>query len=408
MFLRLGWVVGQAGVIGVLQMLMLGTLQTVLTILSLSAICSNGSMKGGGAYFVISRCMGPAFGASIGIMMYLATVVGAALYAMGVASEIDNMVSPGSVDIASGYWARAAYCAVTLLLIVFISFRGAESFGKFNQLLMVVQMTAIAFCAAVFLVGADPSLGLAKPHLAGGGSFLGANGATLSENLYSSFLLDELDGGLNSTMTWFDRLVDQAQQHSATTRAAGAFSGGGSGGLVVTTTNTRTNNTANSSSVVVTTTGTSTTSTTSTSSSEGNGGLVVTTSISTTSVTDTDVHAADNATLSGGTNTSGFNVTSAAAIAAAAAAAGAGADSVPSSSASSSSPSSSSTLPRASSSSSSSPSEQKQLDAAAVTAAFQCFDELGVGSLCNWRLVYAIFFPAVTGIMEVSQPLTAL
>jgi hypothetical protein len=407
MFLRLGWVVGQAGVIGVLQMLMLGTLQTVLTILSLSAICSNGSMKGGGAYFVISRCMGPAFGASIGIMMYLATVVGAALYAMGVASEIDNMVSPGSVDIASGYWARAAYCAVTLLLIVFISFRGAESFGKFNQLLMVVQMTAIAFCAAVFLVGADPSLGLAKPHLAGGGSFLGANGATLSENLYSSFLLDELDGGLNSTMTWFDRLVDQAQQHSATTRAAGAFSGGGSGGLVVTT-NTRTNNTANSSSVVVTTTGTSTTSTTSTSSSEGNGGLVVTTSISTTSVTDTDVHAADNATLSGGTNTSGFNVTSAAAIAAAAAAAGAGADSVPSSSASSSSPSSSSTPPHASSSSSSSPSEQKQLDAAAVTAAFQCFDELGVGSLCNWRLVYAIFFPAVTGIMEVSQPLTAL
>ena len=71
LFLRLGWAVGQAGVLGVLSMFAVGELQTVLTVLSITAIVTNGTVKGGGAYFVISRCMGAAFGGSIGVLFYL-------------------------------------------------------------------------------------------------------------------------------------------------------------------------------------------------------------------------------------------------------------------------------------------------------------------------------------------------
>ena len=42
LFLRLGWAVGQAGILPVLGMFAVGEVQTVLTVLSLTAIVTNG------------------------------------------------------------------------------------------------------------------------------------------------------------------------------------------------------------------------------------------------------------------------------------------------------------------------------------------------------------------------------
>ncbi|CAF5148745.1 unnamed protein product, partial [Rotaria magnacalcarata] len=55
LFLRLSWVTGQAG-IGLAAIIVLtSTAVTVLTALSMSAICTNGEVKGGGTYYLISR-----------------------------------------------------------------------------------------------------------------------------------------------------------------------------------------------------------------------------------------------------------------------------------------------------------------------------------------------------------------
>lgn len=62
LFIRLSWVVGQAGIgLGVVIVLLSATV-TVITTLSMSAICTNGEVKGGGAYYLISRSLGPEFG----------------------------------------------------------------------------------------------------------------------------------------------------------------------------------------------------------------------------------------------------------------------------------------------------------------------------------------------------------
>ena len=59
MYLRTGWMVGVSGVPYALLVLVLCTTVTTLTTLSLSAICTNGEVKGGGPYFLISRALGP-------------------------------------------------------------------------------------------------------------------------------------------------------------------------------------------------------------------------------------------------------------------------------------------------------------------------------------------------------------
>ena len=72
MFMRAGFVIGNAGIIGALLILVLSKSITTITGLSISAIATNLDVKGGGAYYLISRTLGPEFGATIGLTLFLA------------------------------------------------------------------------------------------------------------------------------------------------------------------------------------------------------------------------------------------------------------------------------------------------------------------------------------------------
>lgn len=58
-------------------------LQTFITSISLSAIATNGEIKGGGAYYMLSRNLGTEFGTAIGILFYLGNAVAASMYLVG-------------------------------------------------------------------------------------------------------------------------------------------------------------------------------------------------------------------------------------------------------------------------------------------------------------------------------------
>lgn len=49
-------------------MFIIAEIQCVLTALSLSAMITNGEMKGGGSYYIISRSVGPELGGAIGVV----------------------------------------------------------------------------------------------------------------------------------------------------------------------------------------------------------------------------------------------------------------------------------------------------------------------------------------------------
>ena len=94
LFLRVGYVVGNAGLLVSFAQLVLAYSILVCTVMSISAIATNGSVESGGVYFMISRTLGPQLGGSVGILFYLANVVAGALYASGFSETLAKNFGP--------------------------------------------------------------------------------------------------------------------------------------------------------------------------------------------------------------------------------------------------------------------------------------------------------------------------
>lgn len=146
MFLRFGFIVGQAGVIGSLLLLAVSYAINLLTTMSLSAIATNGVVKGGGTYYMISRSLGPEFGGSIGVIFYVGQVLNAAL---NVAGFVDPLVEAFGVN--SGAFLNVVsekpvhkffYEAVMLLLCTVVCLVGPSLFAHSSKFLFWILFTA--------------------------------------------------------------------------------------------------------------------------------------------------------------------------------------------------------------------------------------------------------------------------
>ena len=83
MFMRSGFVVGQAGILGAVLILLIAKGITLTTSFSIAAISSNMRTRGGGAYFMISRVLGPEFGGGIGVALFFAQALSIPFYLLG-------------------------------------------------------------------------------------------------------------------------------------------------------------------------------------------------------------------------------------------------------------------------------------------------------------------------------------
>lgn len=88
MYLRLGWVVGNVGLLGTLIIVTLATGITLLTALSICAIATDRVVRVGGAYYMISRSLGIETGGAVGIPLYFAQALSVALYTIGFAESV--------------------------------------------------------------------------------------------------------------------------------------------------------------------------------------------------------------------------------------------------------------------------------------------------------------------------------
>ncbi|MCA0132733.1 amino acid permease [Winogradskyella alexanderae] len=83
MYLRLGWVVGNAGLLGAWLIIIMSFLITLCTALSMSAITTNIRIGAGGAYAIVSQALGLEVGGSLGIPRYVSQGLAVTMYIFG-------------------------------------------------------------------------------------------------------------------------------------------------------------------------------------------------------------------------------------------------------------------------------------------------------------------------------------
>ncbi|MBK3517016.1 amino acid permease [Carboxylicivirga marina] len=83
MYLRLGWVVGNAGLLGAWLIIIISFLITLTTALSMSSITTNIKIGAGGAYAIISQSLGLEIGGSLGIPRYVSQALAVTMYIFG-------------------------------------------------------------------------------------------------------------------------------------------------------------------------------------------------------------------------------------------------------------------------------------------------------------------------------------
>jgi potassium/chloride transporter 9 len=185
MFLRFGFLLGQAGLIGMMGMLIAAYAINLLTTLSISAIATNGTVRGGGAYYLISRSLGPEFGGSIGIVYYLGSVFNTSLNAVGLIDcLIENFGTHGG-DMAEwlpqSYWWQTLWATIVLAACTLMCLAGSGLFARCSNGLLLVLLVAtisIPLSAAIRTPFTNPKEDIV---------FTGLSMDTLRQNLLPHF-----------------------------------------------------------------------------------------------------------------------------------------------------------------------------------------------------------------------------
>ncbi|CAN9511147.1 unnamed protein product [Ophioblennius macclurei] len=223
-FLRIGFVVGQSGLYQAIAMFLVAYFIICMTVLSVCAISTNGALDAGGAYYMISRALGPEFGGSIGIMFFLANVCGSALYVLGLVEAIvatfgvpeDGTVATSSYQVLpSGYWWSLLYATGIALLCLLVCLVGAHIYAKATFLIFVVVMFVLGTIFISFFAvpprtivlprssSFNPTPNGTRPTFPTTANFTGFKLDTLLGNLNADYTVDYTTGTMMTFATVF-------------------------------------------------------------------------------------------------------------------------------------------------------------------------------------------------------------
>uniref|UniRef100_A0A3Q0RKS7 Solute carrier family 12 member 2 n=1 Tax=Amphilophus citrinellus TaxID=61819 RepID=A0A3Q0RKS7_AMPCI len=144
LFIRLSWIVGHAGIGLTIAIILMATVVTTITGLSTSAIATNGFVRGGGAYYLISRSLGPEFGGSIGLIFAFANAVAVAMYVVGFAETVVELLNDVDALMTDELNDIRIVGTLTIILLLGISVAGMEWEAKAQIVLLVILLAAIA------------------------------------------------------------------------------------------------------------------------------------------------------------------------------------------------------------------------------------------------------------------------
>ncbi|XP_044257683.1 solute carrier family 12 member 8 [Tribolium madens] len=170
-FLRSGWIVGQAGVISAVLIVLATVFIALISVLSAVGICERCRIESGGVYFVIAHVLGSRFGGSLGLLYCFGQAVGCALNVLGFGESMAELIGFGDSKIAVRVIAGAA-----VLLLSVINVAGVKWVIKLQFILLLILLLA----GLDFMVGSFV-------HTDVENGFDGWLGGNLHENLWSSY-----------------------------------------------------------------------------------------------------------------------------------------------------------------------------------------------------------------------------
>jgi len=164
MYLRLGWVVGEAGLYSALALIFIAHIISVSTGLSLSSIATDKKIKTGGIYYMLSRSLGLPMGGSIGITLFLGTALSISLYIVGF---VENFLSIESIQAflnmsgtVNDIRLIGTFVIIILVLLAYISTSIAIKTQFF--ILGAIALSLVSIVAGIFMA---PDIQAAAPAL---------------------------------------------------------------------------------------------------------------------------------------------------------------------------------------------------------------------------------------------------
>jgi potassium/chloride transporter 9 len=158
---------GQGGVLGTMGMLIAAYAINLITTFSLSAIASNGTVRGGGAYYLISRSLGPEFGGSIGVVFYLGFVFNTGLNAVGLIDCIKLNIGQHTGNWANilpeSPWYLYLWSTLVLVFCTGICLAGSSIFARASNgllIILVIATLSIPVSALIMSPFEDRKLGI--------------------------------------------------------------------------------------------------------------------------------------------------------------------------------------------------------------------------------------------------------
>ncbi|XP_068106554.1 solute carrier family 12 member 3-like [Hyperolius riggenbachi] len=144
LYLRLPWITAQAGIGLTWVIILMSVLVTSITGLSISAISTNGKVKSGGTYFLISRSLGPELGGSIGLIFAFANAVAVAMHTVGFAETVRDMLIESNAVMTDPVNDIRIIGVITVTVLLLISLAGMEWEAKAQVVFFIVIMISFA------------------------------------------------------------------------------------------------------------------------------------------------------------------------------------------------------------------------------------------------------------------------
>ncbi|XP_023216164.1 solute carrier family 12 member 8-like isoform X1 [Centruroides sculpturatus] len=158
-FLRIGWIVGNAGIIQSVAIVLMTVIICTITALAAIGICERCHVESGGVHFIIAHVLGAQFGGAVSIVYCFGQAVSCALHVIGFAESVSQLLKIANI------WLQRLIATLLIILLLGINLAGVKWVIRLQfALLIVLLLAALDFAVGTF-VHINPESGVTGYNL---------------------------------------------------------------------------------------------------------------------------------------------------------------------------------------------------------------------------------------------------